>query len=241
MGRNFKGLFRNVNPSIIIIIVILLGNRMLNSSQSPLAWLESRILMLPGIIIGLTFHEAAHGYVSYWLGDPTPKCQNRLSFNPTRHIDPIGFLALMFAGFGWGQPVQINPMYYKHRRRDEFLVAIAGVTMNFIIAVCSYFLLKVFIEILGFGRASNIEGAVIDILLYTITINATLMFFNLIPVPPLDGFGIVTQIFDLTKYSWYYPLYKNGFFILMILIVFGVVDAILTPEINWFVKWLSSL
>jgi Zn-dependent protease len=132
-------------------------------------------------------------------------------------------------------------MYYKHRRRDEFLVAIAGVTMNFIIAVCSYFLFKFFIEILGFGRESSIEGAVIDILLNMIIINATLMFFNLIPVPPLDGFGIVTQIFDLTKYSWYYPLYKNGFFILMILIVFGVVNSILTPEINWFLKWLSSL
>ncbi len=75
--------------------------------------------MLPGIIIGLTFHEAAHAYVSHWLGDLTPKMYGRLSLNPLRHIDPVGFLALIFAGFGWGQPVAIDPRYYKHRRRDE--------------------------------------------------------------------------------------------------------------------------
>ena len=95
----------------------------------------TKLLMLPGIIIGLSFHEFAHAWMSDKLGDPTPRRQGRVTINPMAHIDPIGFLALLLVGFGWGKPVQIDPGYYKHRRRDEFLVGIAGVTMNLLIAV----------------------------------------------------------------------------------------------------------
>ena len=109
MRENFRRMFRNVNPAILIIICVLLINNMLSSNRNIGQWFITELMTLPGIIIGLTFHEAAHGYVSYWLGDPTPKLQGRLSLNPLKHIDPIGFLALIFAGFGWGQPVQINP------------------------------------------------------------------------------------------------------------------------------------
>ena len=87
----------------------------------------TKILMLPGIIIGLSFHEFAHAWVSDKLGDPTPRRQGRVTINPLAHIDWMGFLALLLVGFGWGKPVQIDPGYYKHRRRDEFLVGIAGV------------------------------------------------------------------------------------------------------------------
>ena len=135
MKEKFQQMFRNVNPAIIIILLVLVGNSLMRSGRSIGDWFYETLIMLPGIVIGLTFHEAAHGYVSYWLGDPTPKLQGRLSLNPARHIDPIGFVALLIAGFGWGEPVQINPAYYKHRRRDEFLVSIAGVTMNFLIAL----------------------------------------------------------------------------------------------------------
>ena len=92
MKDSFKRMFRNVNPAILIIIAVLLVNKMLSSNQSLGEWLYTQLLLLPAIIIGLTFHEAAHGYVSYWLGDPTPKLQGRLSLNPIRHIDPIGIV-----------------------------------------------------------------------------------------------------------------------------------------------------
>ena len=95
----------------------------------------TKLLMLPGIIIGLSFHEFAHAWMSDKLGDPTPRRQGRVTINPMAHIDPIGFLALLLVGFGWGKPVQIDPGYYKHRRRDEFLVGIAGVTMNLLLAI----------------------------------------------------------------------------------------------------------
>ena len=95
----------------------------------------TKLLTLPGIILGLSFHEFAHAWMSNKLGDPTPKRQGRLTINPLAHIDWIGFLCLLLVGFGWGKPVEIDPRYYKHRRRDEFLVAIAGVTMNLILAI----------------------------------------------------------------------------------------------------------
>lgn len=234
-----KKLFRNVNPAILIIIAILLVNKMLSSTMSIGDWLYMEVLMLPGIVIGLTFHEAAHGFVSYWLGDPTPKLQGRLSLNPIRHIDPIGFLALFLAGFGWGEPVQINPMYYKHRRRDELLVALAGVVTNFIIAVLASFGLKLLVNSLGIAALYGAGEIVFYILYYTMTINIVLMIFNLLPIPPLDGFGILTQIFDLRKYNWYYTLYNNGFLILMVLIIFDITDKILTPGIDFFINLLT--
>lgn len=238
MRDNFKRMFRKVNPAILIIIAVLLVNKMLSSNQSIGEWLITQVLILPGIIVGLTFHEAAHGYVSYWLGDPTPKLQGRLSLNPIRHIDPIGFLALFFAGFGWGQPVEIDPRYYKHRRRDELLVALAGVVMNFIIAVISSLLIKLLVNNIGWAGMSGAAEALFYVLYYMMTINIMLMIFNLIPVPPLDGFGIITQLFNLGKYSWYEPVYRNGFLILMILIVFNITDRILTPGIEFFINML---
>ncbi len=237
MKENFRRMFRNVNPAILIIILVLLVNNMLSSHRSLSDWLMMQLLSLPGILIGLTFHEAAHGFVSYWLGDPTPKLQGRLSLNPLRHIDPIGFLALFFAGFGWGEPVQINPSYYKHRRIDELLVSLAGVVTNFIIAALSAAGLRLIFQA-TYGFMSGGMEILFYILEYMMTINLVLMVFNLLPVPPLDGFGIITQIFRLDRYSWYYPLYRNGFYILMVLIIFNVTSRILTPAVLFFADLL---
>lgn len=227
-----KNLFKNVNPAILILILLMLGNNMLTSNQSLGEWLYDQILFLPAILIGLTFHEAAHGYASYWLGDPTPKLQGRLSLNPLKHIDPIGFLALFFAGFGWGKPVEINPMYYKNRRRDELIVSLAGVVTNFVIAIIACFAMKFSIDFIGSHGMNIVSYSVFMIFDYMMTINIVLMVFNLLPVPPLDGFGVITQIFNLRKYDWYYKLYSNGFLILMLLIIFNVTDKILTPAVG---------
>lgn len=237
MKDKFNRLFRNINPAVLIIVGVLLVNNLISSNQTPSKWLMNQILLLPGIIVGLTFHEAAHGYVSYWLGDPTPKNQGRLSLNPMRHIDPIGFLALFFAGFGWGQPVQINPAYYKHRRRDELLVALAGVVTNFIIAVLSAGAIRLLISNTGF-MFNDLEEIIFLMLYYMMTVNVMLMIFNLLPVPPLDGFGVATELFNLRKYDWYYPVYKNGFYILMILIIFNITDKIITPLMTVVIDFL---
>lgn len=231
--NNRKNLFRNVNPAIIIILVIMCANRVM-SGGSISDWIYDTLISLPGIIIALTFHEAAHGYASYWLGDPTPKLQGRSSLNPTHHIDPVGFITLILFGFGWGEPVQINPNYYKHRRRDEFIVSIAGVTMNLLLAVICSFVIKFMINGMSESFYYGIGGVLLDILLYTFAINIALMAFNLLPVPPLDGFGILTQIFNLQKYDWYWKFYQNGFAILMLLILFDITDMVIGPVSNFF-------
>ena len=233
-----KRFFKNINPAILIMIFLLLGNKMLASGQSLGDWLYMQLLMLPGIVIGLTFHEAAHGYMSAWLGDPTPRLQGRLSLNPLKHIDPIGFICLFFAGFGWGRPVEINPMYYKHKRSDELLVSLAGVVTNFAIAVIAALIYR---NMPNFTFLTNFPGlwyAIAYVLYFTISINIVLMIFNLLPVPPLDGFGVVTQLFNLSKYDWYYKLYNNGMLILMLLIVLNITDIVINPLYSVFMGLL---
>lgn len=233
-------MLKRINPGILIILALML---VLNFTEgrfsNPREWLLNLVIMLPGIIIGLSFHEFAHGMVSHLLGDPTPKSQGRLTLNPMAHVDPIGFIALMFCGFGWGIPVEINPVYYKHRRRDELLVSLAGVVMNLIIAVAASFVIKV---LFASGiYASTMGDILVQIFVQIAIINLVLMIFNLIPVPPLDGFGIVTQIFNLRRYDWYYKVYNNGMWILLALILFNVTDMILSPGVNGIWQLLCRL
>ncbi|MBQ6389201.1 MAG: site-2 protease family protein [Mogibacterium sp.] len=192
----------------------------------------SKILMLPGIILGLSLHEFAHAWMSNKLGDPTPKRQGRLTINPLAHIDWVGFTALLLVGFGWGKPVQIDPRFYKKPRRDEFLVAIAGVTMNLIIAILLSFPTKALAKAYYAVGGSVLIENIYLIFFYAVSINVVLMIFNLIPVPPLDGWGIVTQIFRLDRYDWWYKVYQYGTWILLALIVLNVTDLILTPLVR---------
>lgn len=188
--------------------------------------------MLPGIIIGLSFHEFAHAWVSDRLGDPTPRRQGRVTINPLAHIDWIGFLALLLVGFGWGKPVQIDPSYYKNRRRDEFLVGIAGVTMNLLLAIVFSIPAKMIIKTFGGAGVSDLVYNIYLMIFYIVSINIVLMVFNLIPCPPLDGWGIITQIFRLDRYSWWYKVYQYGTWILLALIVLNITDLILTPLVS---------
>ena len=200
----------------------------------------TKLLMLPGIIIGLTFHEAAHAFASYKLGDPTPKQQGRLSINPIAHIDVIGFICLLVCGFGWGKPVQINPYYYKHRRRDEFIVAIAGVSLNFIIAIIAGFVTGLVYRSYYLTGSALMEN-LFYIFYYTVSINLVLMVFNLLPCPPLDGWGILSQIFNLEKYSWYPNAYKYGSIVLLILVVTNGTSLILTPVLNVLMNFIFGI
>lgn len=195
----------------------------------------SKLLMLPGIIIGLSFHEFAHAWVSDRLGDPTPRRQGRVTLSPAAHIDPVGFIALLLVGFGWGKPVQIDPRYYKNPRRDEFMVGIAGVTMNLILAVIFALIIRLFSSAVSpTSLANTVMYSLYQILIGVVVINLVLMIFNLIPCPPLDGWGLVTQIFRLDRYDWWYRLYQSGTYILLALIIFNVTDMIITPVVNFF-------
>ena len=158
--------------------------------SDPGTFLYTMLLALPGIIIGLSLHEFAHAYVSYKLGDVTPMVQGRVTISPFAHIDPIGFLLLMLFGFGYGKPVEINPNNYKNPRRDETFVALAGVITNFFVAVLFafvYFLLARF-------NVISLYSTISTILINIIFINVHLMVFNLLPIPPLDGYKVVRNL-----------------------------------------------
>ena len=231
MIESIKRFFKSMDPLFWVFIAILIAERLMYGTESLGDAILSRVLMLPGIVIGIALHEAGHAYTSYWLGDPTPKAQGRLSLNPIRHIDPMGFVFLLIAGFGWGRPVQINPAFYKHKRRDEFIVSIAGVTVNLIVAILFSFIAKA-VEHAYISNPSDAMYYLYMIMAYAVYMNLILMVFNLIPCPPLDGWGIVTQIFDLQKYSWWLPVYRKGSFILMAIIIFGLTGRIISPIVS---------
>ena len=146
-----------------------------------------RILhVIPGILLGLTVHEFCHAFAAWKLGDSTARDQGRLTLNPLRHIDPMGFLFIIFAGFGWAKPVQFDPGQLRNFRRDKALIAAAGPLSNFALGVLLVYIVK---AMLHFGSGSS--GIFISILFSAAFINFALFVFNLIPIPPLDGSHIV--------------------------------------------------
>jgi len=227
-----KGRKLNISPMLMMLILLIVTRFIRNGMTDPMEWISDRLVMLPAILVGLSLHEFGHAIVSDKLGDPTPRLQGRVTISPLAHVDPMGLLCLIFAGFGWGRPVQIDPTYYKHRRRDEAMTAVAGVTMNLIIAIISTLIIKMIVQMAPTFLDSTVGEVIIEILQYMIYINIVLMFFNLIPVPPLDGFNIITQIFDLRKYSWYYTFSSYGGIILLLIVLFGGTSYILGPLVR---------
>ena len=226
----------NIDITFIVIIVILAMSSLRSGGFSdPMQWLMDKLLLLPGIVIGLSFHEFGHAVVAYKLGDNTPKLQGRVTLNPMAHIDWMGLAALFFCGFGWGQPVQINPFNFKHRRRDELLVALAGVVMNLLLAVVFTIIAKIFLVAAG-GTAfinTTVATGIWQIILYALQINLVLMIFNLIPCPPLDGFNIIANIFGFGGSEMYWNIYRYGSWILVLIIVFGVTGMVISPCVQF--------
>lgn len=209
--------------------------------NSVMSYIIGRLIILPGIIVGLSFHEFGHAWVSKRLGDPTPSLQGRVSLNPAAHIDIVGFVCLLMLGFGWGKPVEINPSYYKHRRRDEMLVSFAGVFMNLVVAFASAAVMKIVYTAAPQFIATSVGTVIWQILIGMLQINIVLMLFNLIPLPPLDGFGIITQIFKLDTKRWYPRFYQLGPMFLLLIIVFNLTDYILTPQVTWLYNFIMGI
>ena len=223
----------NIDITFIIIIVLLAGSSLRSGMADPKQWLMEKLLLLPGIIIGLSLHEFGHAVVAYKLGDNTPKLQGRVTINPMAHIDWMGLAALFFCGFGWGQPVQINPYNFKHRRRDELFVSLAGVVMNLLVAAFFIAIAKVFVIATGGALNTTLAEGFWWIIYYAIQINFVLMIFNLIPCPPLDGFNIIAQIAGFGNTETYWRIYNYGSWFLIIIIVFGVAGMILSPCVSF--------
>ncbi len=231
--------FHSTQMWILIAIMAYMAFRS-GGFASPMDWLMRQLYCLPGILIGLCFHEFGHAFVAYKLGDDTPKIQGRVTVNPVAHIDPVGFLALIFVGFGWGKPVEINPGNFKHRKRDEILVDIAGVTVNFVLAVIFAFVLRFYTGAMGYD-ASEFQWAIWTMIYYAVYINLILMVFNLLPIPPLDGFNLIVEIFNLRHTGFYRAVYDKGMLILMVLIIFNVISYIMSPCIRVLMNALYAI
>ena len=181
-----------------------------------------RILyFIPGIIIGLTVHEYFHAFASYKLGDTTARDQGRLTLNPLKHIDIIGFLFIIFAGFGWAKPVQFNPENLRNVRRDKAVIAAAGPVSNLLLGVIFCLAVRpLHINIIS-GGIENVTAVIHHtyIVLYlTASVNFGLFIFNLLPIPPLDGSHIVFSGLNLS-YELEEKIRKIGLPVLFLILI----------------------
>jgi len=176
------------------------------------------IKIAPAAIIGLTVHEFSHAYMANRLGDNTAKQDGRLTLNPLRHIDWLGFFLIMVAGFGWAKPVVFNPDNLKHKHRDEILISIAGPLSNLATAL----LLFLFVRGLYFFEFFNSTGLgleIVNIILVWGVINIGLFIFNLIPLPPLDGSHLYLTFLKEINPTLMINLYKYGTVGLLVIIL----------------------
>jgi Zn-dependent protease len=150
--------------------------------------LETAILLLPGLVIGLSLHEFAHAWSASLLGDNFARRQGRVSLNPLRHLSILGTLALFVIGFGWGKPVQINLNNFKHPKRDYLITSLAGPLANIIIVICCIALAHLIRHDYSYGDSLQPFLALAHVfLMFTALINTILATINLLPIPPLDG------------------------------------------------------
>ena len=200
-------------------------------------YIISLLLCLPIMLLSLSLHETAHGFAAYKLGDPTAKNMGRLTLNPIKHLDPIGFLCMILAGFGWAKPVPVNSRNFKKPRRDIALTSIAGPLSNLILAFIFVIIFRFTEEPLArmiyssnmiAGRFSARLAYYTYVLLYiAIQLNINLAVFNLLPIPPLDGSKLLYMFlppkvyFKIAPYERYISL---GF---MLLLATGVIYPVI--------------
>jgi Zn-dependent protease len=183
------------------------------------------------LIVAATVHEFAHAYVADRLGDPTPRGQGRLTLNPLAHLDPLGTLLILLAGFGWAKPVQINPANFRDWRRDSIVVAAAGPLAN----VTLLFILGVPYK-LGLLEAGPLGASAFSrLLLVTIQINAMLAVFNLIPIPPLDGSKILMGLLPPAQAVSYARIQPYGVLILLLLVMTRSLGVIVLGPMRWLI------
>lgn len=228
-------------------IYILLGCLVIYSLMGTTSEsLISTLFALPAVLIAISFHEFAHAWMADKLGDETPRMQGRLTLNPLKHIDPIGFILLVFAGFGWGKPIQIDSRNFNRnvsQSKGESLVALAGPVMNFILAIIFAIILGVVYMFAPKAfLAQTTIGFVITILLQEIVIiNIGLGVFNLIPLPPLDGSKVFINLFPYRARTWILEHEQIFYYIFLAIWITGLAGIIITPIMSAIYNALMKL
>lgn len=204
------------------------------------------VMLLLALTISFSFHEFMHAFVADRLGDNTPRLLGRVTMNPIAHMDPMGTLLLLTVGFGWGKPVQFNPnnlRRFKSKRLMMIMVSLAGVFGNFLIALVAMLIIAIIMTATGFGTSdpqlyavayvyAGINGQlgvplvpsiICYVLYYVYLFSLSLMAFNLLPIPPLDGFHVLEELLPYkARYTEFYRKFvQYGSMVLLVLIILG--------------------
>lgn len=203
------------------------------------------VVVFPTVLIALSFHEAAHAFVAYKLGDPTPKYLGRLTLNPIRHLDPIGAICMLIAHFGWAKPVPVDFTNFKHPKRDMALTAMAGPITNLALAFFGCFLYVLTINLLPTYTFEypnkfvlTLAEMLIQFVYYFGWLNISLAIFNLLPIPPLDGSKVLYAFLPPKPNNWIKAHEREiaiGFMLILI-----VDSRLLGGYITWLLSFLVN-
>ncbi len=206
-----------------MLLDILFGGA---SFQDAMQGVLSFLILLPLLLISLTFHEYAHGYAAFKQGDGYAKSTGRLTLNPFKHIDPLGLVCMILVGFGWAKPVPVVPQNFRNGKKSMIIVASAGIIANLILAFIATFLLDfcyyiAFSHITG-STATIVASAVLMALRNLAFCNISLAVFNFLPVPPLDGYKIFRELFisKCYKFCAFVERYSNFIMIVFLLLIY---------------------
>ena len=196
----------------------------------------SMIYRIPALLFAISIHEYAHAQCADSMGDPTARYMGRLTFNPMAHLDPIGAILLVVAGFGWAKGVPINVNNFRNRREGILKVSFAGPAANLFLC----FLAALMMALLG--RMGMLSDGLYKFLFWMQLYNVWFAFFNLIPVPPLDGSRIWSELLP-AKQSWQFNeiVDRYGFYILIALVFTGITSMIINPLANGYLRLIQGL
>ena len=196
----------------------------------------SMIYRIPALLFAISIHEYAHAQCADSMGDPTARYMGRLTFNPLAHLDPIGAILLVVAGFGWAKGVPINVNNFRNRREGILKVSFAGPAANLLLCFMAAFMMALL------GKMHMLSDGLYRFLFWMQLYNVWFAFFNLIPVPPLDGSRILSELLP-AKQSWQFNeiVDRYGFYILIALVFTGITGMIINPLANGYLRLIQGL
>jgi Zn-dependent protease len=201
---------------------------------------QELLKVIPALLVGFTVHELAHAWVALRLGDDTPRLMGRVTWNPLKHVDLIGLIMFVVAGFGWAKPVTINRANLKKPVRDEILIALAGPLSNLLFALLLAVALRLLVNMAPDGSSGGLRIAV-SVLLTFILINVMLCLFNLLPIPPLDGSHLVSNLLVRKSTAGAEVYFRYGSYVLLALILAQRILKVEILPVGRAVRWVTGL